>query len=128
MSTHQEEDHSAAYSFQTSPFSPDVILCAVRWYCRFALSCRDVRDLLAERGIEVDASAIPLWVRKFGPEIAKRPFKHRFWRALNWHVDETYSRVGGKWRYLWRAVDQRDQLVDCRLTARRDVKAARALF
>ena len=114
--------------FKHHRFPPDVILCAVRWYCRFALSCRDVRDLLAERGIEVDASTIHRWVRKFGPEIAKRSFKHRSWRGLNWHVDETYIRVGGKWRYLWRAVDQRGQLVDFRLTARRDVKAARAFL
>ena len=106
-----------------------MILCAVRWYRRFALSCRDVRDLLAERGIDVDASTIHRWVRKFGPEIAKkRSFKRRSWRGLNWHVDETYIRVGGKWRYLWRAVDQCGQLVDFRLTARRDARAARAFL
>jgi IS6 family transposase len=110
--------------FKHHRFPPDVILCAVRWYCRYALSCRDVRDLLSEHGIEVDASTIHLWVRKFGPEIAKRSFKHRSWRGLSWHVDETYIRVGAKWRYLWRAVDQRSQLVDFRLTACRDAKAA----
>lgn len=114
--------------FKHHRFPPDVILCAVRWYCRFALSCRDVRDLLSERGIDVDASTIHRWVRKFGPEIAKRSFKHRSWRGLNWHVDETYIKVGGKWRYLWRAVDQCGQLVDFRLTARRDLKAARAFL
>ena len=72
--------------FKHHRFPPDVILCAVRWYCRFSLSCRDVRDLLAERRIVVDASTIHRWVRKFGPEIAKRSFKHRSWRGLNWHV------------------------------------------
>lgn len=114
--------------FKHHRFPPDVILCAVRWYCRFAFSCRDVRDLLAERGIDVDASTIHRWVRKFGPEIAKRSFKHRSWRSQSWHVDETYIRVGGSWRYLWRAVDQNGRLVDFRLTARRDVKAARAFL
>ena len=63
-----------------------------------------------------------------GPEIAKRAFTHRSWRGLTWHVDETYVRVGGKWRYLWRAVDHRGQLVDFRLTARRDAKAAKAFL
>ncbi len=114
--------------FKRHRFPPAVILSAVRWYCRFALSCRDVRDLLAERGIEVDASTIHRWVRKFGPEIAKRSLKHRSWPGQSWHVDETYVRVGGRWRYLWRAVDQHGQLVDFRLTARRDIKAARAFL
>lgn len=112
--------------FKHHRFPPDAILCAVRWYCRYAFSCRDVRDLLAERGIEVDAPTIYRWVRKFGPEIAKRSFKHRSSRGLNCHVDETYIRVGGKWRYLSRAVDQHGWLVDFRLTARRYVNAARA--
>lgn len=114
--------------FKHHRFPPDIILCAIRRYCRYALSCRDVRDLPAERGIDVDASTIHRRVRKFGPEIAKRSIKHWFWRGLNWHVDETYVRVGKKWRYLWRAVDQRGQLIDYRLTARRDVKAARAFL
>ena len=114
--------------FKRHRFPKDVILMAVRWYCRFALSYRDVRDLLEERGVFVDAATIYRWVRKFGAEIAKRSFKHKSCRGLDWHVDETYVRVGGKWRYLWRAVDPRGQLIDFRLTARRDAKAARAFF
>ena len=84
--------------------------------------------MLSERGISVDAATVYRWVQKFGPEIAKRAFKHRSWRGLDWHVDETYVRVGGKWCYLWRAVDQRGQMIDFRLTARRDTKAARAFL
>ena len=114
--------------FRGHRFPRDVILLAVRWYCRFPLSYRDVRDLLEERGIDVDAATIYRWVRKFGPEIAKRAVKHRSWRGLGWHVDETYLRVNGRWCYLWRAVDQRGQLIDFRLTAQRDLKAARAFL
>jgi IS6 family transposase len=114
--------------FKRHRFPRDVILQAVRWYCRFALSYRDVKDLLEERGVHVDAATIYRWVRKFGPEIAKRSFKYKSCRSLTWHVDETYIRVGGKWRYLWRAVDQHGRLIDFRLTARRDAKAARAFF
>lgn len=114
--------------FKRHRFPKGVILMAVRWYCRFALSYRDVRDLLEERGVSVDAATIYRWVRKFGPEVAKRSFKHKSCRGLDWHVDETYVRVGGKWRYLWRAVDQHGRMVDFRLTARRDIKAARAFF
>jgi IS6 family transposase len=106
----------------------DIILLAVRWYCRYSLSYRNVRDLIAERGIKVDAATIYRWVQKFGPDIAQRSFKHRSWRGLDWHVDETYLRVNGRWRYLWRAVDQHGQLIDFRLTARRDTAAARAFF
>ncbi len=114
--------------FKRHRFPPEIILLAVRWYCRYPLSYRDVRDLLAERGIAVDAGTINRWVVKFGPEIAKRSFSRRGSRGLNWYVDETYVRVGGKWRYLWRAVDQNGKVIDFRLTARRDAKAARAFF
>ena len=115
--------------FKRHRFPREVILLAVRWYCRYPLSCRDVQDMLAERGITVDASTVHRWVRKFGPEIRKRAqARHRSWRGLQWHVDETYVRVGGRWRYLWRAVDQFGQLIDFRLTARRDAKAARAFL
>ena len=55
----------------------------------------------------MDGATVFRWVQKFGPEIAGRAYAHRGWRGLNWHVDETYLRVGGKWRYLWRAVDQK---------------------
>jgi len=48
----------------------EIIRMAVRWYCRYSLSCRDVRDMLAERGVIVDASTIHRWVRKFGPRSA----------------------------------------------------------
>jgi IS6 family transposase len=100
----------------------------VRWYCRYALSCRDVRDLLAERGVAVDASSVHRWVRKLRPGIARRMTKHRTWPGTCWHVDETYLRVGGRWCYLWRAIDRKGQVIDFRLTARRDLKASRAFF
>ncbi len=105
--------------FKRHRFPAKITLLAVRWYCRYPLSYRDVRDLLAERGIHVDPATISRWVVKFGPEIAKRSFTHRSWRGLTWHVDETYVRVGGQWRYLWRAVDPHGQLADFRLTAPR---------
>ena len=57
--------------FKRHRFPREVIVLAVRWYCRYPLSCRDVQDLLAERGISVDASTVHHWVRKFSPEIRK---------------------------------------------------------
>ncbi|MEQ6250829.1 IS6 family transposase [Sulfitobacter sp. HNIBRBA3233] len=85
-------------------------------------------DLLAERDVTVDRSTIYRWVQKFGPELTKRTEKHLRRASVDWHVDETYVRVGGKWRYLWRAIDANGQMVDFRLTARLDAKAARAFL
>lgn len=100
----------------------------MRWYLRYPLSYQDVVDLLAERGIRIDRSTVYRWVIKFGPEITKRTEKHLRRASLDWHVDETYIRVNGKWRYLWRAIDANGQLVDFRLTVRRDGKAAKAFL
>lgn len=88
-----------------------------------------VPDILAERGVMVNATTIHHWVKKFGPEIRKRAYgAHRTWRGLQRHFDETYIRVGGRWCYLWRAVDQFGQLIDFRLTAWRNAKSARAFL
>ena len=114
--------------FKHHRFPQEIILCAVRCYLRFPLSYQDVADLLAERGITLDRSTVYRWVIKFGPEITKRTEKHLRRASVHWHVDETYIRVGGKWRYLWRAVDANGQMVDFRLTARRDAKAAKAFL
>jgi len=112
--------------FKHHRFPREIILCAVRWYLRYPLSYQDVGALLAERGVGVDRSTIYRWVQKFGPELAKRTEKHLRRVSVDWHVDETYIRVGRKWRYLWRAIDANGQIVDFRLTARRDAKAAKA--
>lgn len=114
--------------FKHHRFPAIVILCAVRMYLRYPLSYQDTADLLAERGVVVDRSTVYRWVQKFGAELAKRTDKRRRWISLDWHVDETYVRVGGKWRYLWRAIDRHGQMIDFRLTARRDAKAARAFL
>ncbi len=59
-------------------FPPDVIMLAVRWYLRYGLSYRDVEELLAERGIEVDHVSIYRWVQRFTPPLAEaaRPCRH----------------------------------------------------
>lgn len=114
--------------FKHHRFPAVVILCAVRIYLRYPLSYQDAADLLAERGVHVDRSTVYRWVRKFGPQIAAGIERRRQWVGLNWHVDETYIRVGGKWRYLWRAIDRHGHLIDFRLTAKRDAKAARAFL
>jgi transposase, IS6 family len=87
-----------------------------------------VEELLAERGIEVDHVSVYRWVRRFTPLLAEaaRPCRHAV--GDRWFVDETYLKVGGRWRYLYRAVDQFGQVIDVFLSARRDTDAARRFF
>jgi transposase-like protein len=105
-------------------FPPEVITLAVRWYLRFGLSYRDVEELLAERGIEVDQVTAYRWVQRFAPEFAEAARARRHIIGDRWHVDETYLKVGGTWRYLFRAIDQFGGVIDVFLSPR-DAKAAR---
>ncbi|MEP1535490.1 MAG: IS6 family transposase [Paracoccaceae bacterium] len=114
--------------FKRHRFPALIILSAVRMYLRYPLSYQDLADLLGERGVDVDRSTVFRWVQKFGPELAKRTESHLRRASLNWHVDETYIRIGGKWSYLWQAIDTDGRLIDFRLTARRDAKAAKAFL
>jgi transposase, IS6 family len=101
---------------------------AVRWYLRYGLSYRDVEELLAERGIEVDHVSVYRWVQTFTPEFidAARPARRA--AGDRWFVDETYVKVAGRWTYLYRAVDQHGQVIDALLSTRRDAAAARRFF
>lgn len=109
-------------------FPPEVITLAVRWYLRFGLSYRDVEELLAERGIEVDHVTIYRWVQRFAPEFAEAARARQHVVGDRWSFDETYLRAGGTWRYLFRAIDQFGQVIDVFLSPRRDAKAARRFF
>jgi transposase, IS6 family len=101
---------------------------AVRWYLRYGLSYRDLEELLAERGIEVDHVTLFRWVQRFTPVLidAARPCRHAV--GSRWFVDETYVKVAGTWRYVYRAVDQYGQVIDVFLSKKRDLKAAMAFF
>ena len=109
-------------------FPREVIAVAVRWYLRYGLSYRDVEELLAERGIEVDHVTVYRWVQAFTAEFidAARPARHA--TAHRWFIDETYVKVAGRWTYLYRAVDQHGQIIDVLVSERRNACAARAFF
>jgi IS6 family transposase len=115
-------------AFKCFRFPPEIIVLALRWYLRFGLSYRDVEELLAERGIEVDHVTVYRWVQRFTPLLADaaRPCRHAV--GDRWHVDETYVKVAGRWRYVYRAVDQYCQIIDVYVSARRDARAARRFF
>jgi transposase, IS6 family len=115
-------------AFKGYRFPPEIIVLAVRWYLRFGLSYRDVEELLAERGIEVDHVTVFRWVQRFTPLLADaaRPCRHSI--GDTWFVDETYVKVAGRWRYVYRAIDQHGQIIDVYVSARRDTQAARRFF
>jgi transposase-like protein len=90
----------------------EVIVTAVRWYCRFRLSAADGRYPLAERGVDVSARTVLHWVQKFAPLLARAGRRAATRPGRRCWCDETYVRVGGKWAYLYRAVDETGQVVD----------------
>ena len=89
------------------------------------MSYRNLEEMMLERGIEVDHSTINPWILKYTHEIEKKFRKYKRPTGSSWRMDETYIRVKGEWKYLYRAVDKQGQTIDSLLTAKRDVKAAK---
>jgi len=111
-------------SFQGRHHRQDIILQCVRWYIAYSLSYRDLEELMQERGYEVDHSTIQRWVVYYAPRIEKAFRKSKKRAGHRWRLDETYIRVKGQWKYLYRAVDKQGNTVDFLLTDKRDKKAA----
>jgi transposase, IS6 family len=110
--------------FERRRFLVATILLCVRWYCKYGINYRDLAEMMSERGVAVDPSRIFRWVQRYAPEIEKRIRPYRGPRSGSWRVDETYVRVGGKWKYLFRAVDKHGQLIAFMLSDRRNTNAA----
>jgi transposase, IS6 family len=110
--------------FKRRRFPVKIILLCVRWYCKYGISYRDLAEMMCERGVSVHPSTIFRWVQRYAPEIEKRVRPHQGVCSGSWRVDETYVRVGGRWRYLFRAVDKQGRLIDSMLSHRRDTGAA----
>jgi len=109
-------------------FPPDVILLAVRWYLRYGLSYRDREEILAERGIDVDHVTLFRWVQRFTPELIDAASPRRHAVGDRWFTGETYVKVAGVWRYVYRAVDQHGQVIDILVSQHRDIASARRFF
>ena len=98
---------------------------SVRWYLRFGLSYRDLEEMLEERGVFLDHTTIFRWVIRFTPFLLSAFQKKKRPVGGRWRMDETYVKVNGKDRYLYRAVDKEGQTVEFLLTSRRDRNASR---
>ncbi len=112
--------------FRWRHFQGEVILWAVRWYCRYGISYRDLEQMMGERGVSVDHCTIYRWVQMYAPEMEKRLRWH--WRrpqSTSWRVDETYVKVRGKWAYLYRALDKDGNTIDFYLSPTRNATAAK---
>jgi IS6 family transposase len=110
--------------FKRRRFPVEIIVLCVRWYSKYGISYRDLAEMMQERGVDVDPSTLFRWVQRYAPEIEKRIRQYQGSRSGSWRVDETYVRVGGQWKYLFRAVDKHGQLIDFMLSSRRDTGAA----
>jgi transposase-like protein len=96
--------------FKGSQFPKAVILYAVWFYVRFPVSYRDLEEIMAERGVEVDHATLNRWVEKFSGQIASEAQKRKAQPARSWRMDETYIKVKGRWCYLYRAVGECHEL------------------
>jgi transposase, IS6 family len=114
--------------FKWRHFEADMILCAVRWYLRYALSYRDVEELLRERGLAVDHTTIFRWVQRYAPELDKRCRPRLKATNGSYRVDETYIKIKKQWYYLYRAVDSTGATLDFMLSPTRDADAAERFF
>jgi putative transposase len=116
-------------NFKGRQFEKIIILTAVRWYVAYALSYRNIEEMMKERGIAVDHATINRWVIKYAPllegEFRK---KHKLPTGLSWRMDETYLKNKGKWGFLYRATDKNGDTVDFMFSAKRDRKAALRFF
>lgn len=115
-------------SFLRLHYPVDIIAQCVRWYLAYSLSLRNLEEMMAERGIIVDHSTLHRWVIRLVPLLDKAFRRHKRPVGRRWRMDETYIKIKGQWKYLYRAVDSTGQTIDFLLTARRDEAAALRFF
>lgn len=115
-------------SFKRLHYPTDIIAQCVRWYLAYSLSLRNFEEMMAERGIFVDHSTLHRWVIRLVPLLDKTFRRHKRSVGRRWRMDETYIRVRGRWKYMYRAVDTGGQTTDFLLTAKRDAAAALRFF
>lgn len=115
-------------AFKRLHYPVDIIAQCVRWYLAYALSLRNLEEMMAERGVIVDHSTLHRWVIRLVPLLDKAFRRHKRNVGRRWRMDETYIKIRGQWKYLYRAVDTVGQTIDFLLTAKRDADATLRFF
>jgi transposase, IS6 family len=111
--------------FRGRHFGDEIIVLCLRWYLRYPLSYRNLEEMMAERGLQLDHSTIARRVLRYGPVLNERVRSQMRHPNRSWRVDETYIRVAGRWTYLYRAIDSTGNTIDFLLSPKRDLTAAR---
>ena len=123
MSSINTKYYDTENNFKWRHFNGSIIL-----QCKYALSYRDLEELMIERGVKVDHSTIYRWVYKYAPDFEKKINWYKSYKYTSWGVDENYIKVKGKWKYLYRAVDKKGGTIDFFLSHKRDSKSAKRFF
>jgi len=114
--------------FRGHTFPKSVIMQAIYFKFRFGLSYREIEELMAIRGVKVDHATIQRWVFKFSPQLEASFRRRKQEVGKRWRMDETYIKVKGEWRYLYRAVDKEGNTIDFLLTKRRQRMSAQSFL
>jgi len=124
MIKYYDTDHN----FKWKHYEGFIILLCMRWYCKYALSYRDLEEMMAERGLSVVHTTIYRWVYQYASMFEKKMRWYQGYRGSSWRVDETYIKVKGKWCYLYRAIDKYGNMIDFMLSRKRDTESAKRFF
>src|SRR6476660_3462927 len=119
---------ATAVSYKGHRYPVEIISHCVWLYYRFALSLRDISEMMLERGVVVSHETVRHWCAKFGQDYANQLRRRRPRPVDTWHVDEVSNRINGQHHYLWRAVDQDGNVVDVLVQCRRNAVAAKKFF
>lgn len=124
----QREPMAEQHAFKWRHFEGEIILLCMRWYLRYALSYRDLEELMTQRGLSFDHTPIYRWVQRYAPELEKRCRPYLNTTTDSWRVDETDVKVKGGWMDLYRAVDSQGKTLEFHLSITRDAQAAKRFF
>src|SRR5215211_3023797 len=110
--------------FKGRHFDRSVILLCVPWYLAYSLSLRDLKEMMAERGVSVDHTTIHRWTVHYAPLLLEQFNHQKRSVSCKWHVDGTYIKGRGRWIYLYRAIDNSGYTVEFWFSERRNLTAA----
>jgi putative transposase len=114
--------------FKGRHFDRSVILLCVRWYLAYNLSLRNLEEMMAERGISVDHATVHRWTVHYAPQLLEQFNRRKRPVSRKWHMDETYIKVRGQWKYLYRAIDSNGDTVEFWFSERRNLTAAKGFL